>query len=87
MSRGSSLALAKTSFLGGKLGLDRQVFEQEKVEVKGEEQRLMLCKPHTSSAMLGRPDQQDVLQAEVEGDKADLAVVAANRSSFVLNGP
>ena len=47
----------------------------------------MLCKPHTSSAMLGRPDQQDVLQAEVEGDKADLAVVAANRSSFVLNGP
>jgi len=101
--------------LGGKLGLNRRVLEQEKkqAEAEGEEQRLrvingvrmfyyqalaaqeMLDLRHKLSklaedavqtshqlANVGQADQPDVLQAEVEGEQAELAVVAAEQSQL-----
>src|SRR5229473_187539 len=96
--------------LGGKLGLNRRVLDQEKkqAEAEAEEQRLrvingvrmfyyqalaaqeMLDLRHKLSKLaedavqtshqlgnVGQADQPDVLQAEVEGEQAELAVVAA----------
>ncbi len=101
--------------LGGKLGLNRRVFEQEKkqAEVEGEEQRLRVINSvrlfyyqalaaqdmvdlrrklsqlaedtvHTSHQLgnVGQADQPDVLQAEVEGEQAELAVVAAEQKQL-----
>jgi cobalt-zinc-cadmium efflux system outer membrane protein len=101
--------------LGGKLGLNRQVFEQEKkqAEVEGDEQRLRVTNSVrlfyyqalaaqemvdlrrklsklaedavTTShqlANVGQADQPDVLQAEVEGEQAQLAVVAAEQKQL-----
>jgi outer membrane protein, heavy metal efflux system len=101
--------------LGGKLGLNRQVFEQEKkqAEVEGDEQRLRVTNSVrlfyyqalaaqqmvdlrrklsklaedavTTSHQLGnvgQADQPDVLQAEVEGEQAQLAVVAAEQKQL-----
>jgi outer membrane protein TolC len=98
------------SRLGGKLGLNRQVFEQEKKqsEAEGEEQRLRVInsvrlfyyqslaaqemvdlrwklsqvaedavKTSHQLGNVGQADQPDVLQAEVEGEQAELAVAAA----------
>src|SRR6266436_2289578 len=99
--------------LGGKLGLNRQVFEQEKkqAEAEGEEQRLRVinsvrlfyyqalaaqemvglrrklsklaedaAKTSHQLGNVGQADQPDVLQAEVEGEQAELAVVAAEQN-------
>ena len=101
--------------LGGKLGLSRRVFEQEKkqAEAEGEEQRLRVINSvrlfyyqalaaqemvdlrhklsqlaedavHTSHQLgnVGQADQPDVLQAEVEGEQAQLAVVAAEQKQL-----
>ncbi|HZC22411.1 MAG TPA: TolC family protein [Candidatus Binatia bacterium] len=101
--------------LGGKLGLNRRVLEQEKkqAEAEGEEQRLrvinsvrmlyyqalaaqeMVDLRHKLSKLaedavqtshqlgnVGQADQPDVLQAEVEGEQAGLAVVAAEQNQF-----
>ena len=101
--------------LGGKLGLSRRVFEQEKkqAEAEGEEQRLRVINSvrlfyyqalaaqemvdlrrklsqlaedavHTSHQLgnVGQADQPDVLQAEVEGEQAQLAVVAAKQKQL-----
>src|SRR6266516_1143710 len=101
--------------VGGKLGLSRRVFEQEKkqAEVEGEEQRLRVINSvrlfyyqalaaqemvdlrrklsqlaedavHTSHQLgnVGQADQPDVLQAEVEGEQAQLAVVAAEQKQL-----
>jgi len=101
--------------LGGKLGLNRRVLEQEKkqAEAEAEEQRLrvingvrmfyyqslaaqeMLALRHKLSKLaedavqtshqlgnVGQADQPDVLQAEVEGEQAELAVVAAEQNQL-----
>ncbi len=101
--------------LGGKLGLNRRVFEQEKkqAETEGEEQRLRVINSvrmfyyqalaaqemvdlrrklsqlaedsvNTSHQLgnVGQADQPDVLQAEVEGEQAELAVVAAEQKQL-----
>jgi len=101
--------------LGGKLGLSRRVFEQEKkqAEAEAEEQRLRVTNSvrlfyyqalaaqemvdlrrklsqlaedavHTSHQLgnVGQADQPDVLQAEVEGEQAQLAVVAAEQKQL-----
>ena len=101
--------------LGGKLGLNRRVLEQEKkqAEAEGEEQRLRVINGvrlfyyqalaaqemvdlrrklsklaedavQTSHQLgnVGQADQPDVLQAEVEGEQADLAVVAAEQNQL-----
>jgi cobalt-zinc-cadmium efflux system outer membrane protein len=101
--------------LGGKLGLNRRVFEQEKkqAEAEGEEQRLRVINSvrlfyyqalaaqemvdlrrklsqlaedavHTSHQLgnVGQADQPDVLQAEVEGEQAQLAVVVAEQKQL-----
>jgi outer membrane protein, heavy metal efflux system len=101
--------------LGGKLGLSRRVFEQEKkqAEAEGEEQRLRVINSvrllyyqalaaqgmvdlrrklsklaedavNTSHQLgnVGQADQPDVLQAEVEGEQAELAVVAAEQKQL-----
>jgi cobalt-zinc-cadmium efflux system outer membrane protein len=101
--------------LGGKLGLNRRVFDQEKkqAEAEAEEQRLrvingvrmfyyqalgaqeMLDLRHKLSKLaedavqtsrqlgnVGQADQPDVLQAEVEGEQAELAVVAAEQNQL-----
>ncbi len=101
--------------LGGKLGLNRRVLEQEKkqAEAEGEEQRLrvingvrmfyyqslaaqeMVDLRHKLSKLaedavqtshqlgnVGQTDQPDVLQAEVEGEQAQLAVVAAEQNQL-----
>jgi cobalt-zinc-cadmium efflux system outer membrane protein len=101
--------------LGGKLGLSRRVFEQEKkqAETEGEEQRLRVINSvrlfyyqalaaqqmvdlrrklsqlaedavNTSHQLgnVGQADQPDVLQAEVEGEQAELAVVAAEQKQL-----
>jgi cobalt-zinc-cadmium efflux system outer membrane protein len=101
--------------LGGKLGLSRHVFEQEKkqAEVEGEEQRLRVINGvrlfyyqalaaqemvdlrrklsqlaedavNTSHQLgnVGQADQPDVLQAEVEGEQAELAVVATEQKQL-----
>ena len=101
--------------LGGKLGLNRRVLEQEKkqAEVEGEEQRLRVIngvrmfyyQSLAAQAMVslrrklsklaedavqtsyqlgnvGQADQPDVLQAEVEGEQAELAVVAAEQNQL-----
>jgi len=99
--------------LGGKLGLNRRVLEQEtkQAEAEAEEQRLrvvngvrmfyyqalaaqeMVDLRHKLSKLaedavqtshqlgnVGQADQPDMLQAEVEGEQAELAVVAAEQS-------
>ena len=101
--------------LGGKLGLNRKVFEQEKkqAEVEAEEQRLRVTnsvrmlyyqalaaqemldlrrklsnlaedavKTSHQLGNVGQADQPDVLQAEVEGEQAQLAVVAAEQKQL-----
>ena len=101
--------------LGGKLGLSRRVFEQEKkqAEVEGEEQRLRVINSvrlfyyqalaaqemvdlrrqlsqlaedavNTSHQLgnVGQADQPDVLQAEVEGEQAELAVLATEQKQL-----
>ncbi len=101
--------------LGGKLGLNRRVLEQEKkqAEAEAEEQRLrvingvrmfyyqslaaqeMVDLRHKLSKLaedavqtshqlgnVGQADQPDVLQAEVEGEQAELAVVAAEQNQL-----
>jgi len=101
--------------LGGKLGLSRRVFEQEKkqAETEAEEQRLRVINSvrlfyyqalaaqemvdlrrklshlaedavNTSHQLgnVGQADQPDVLQAEVEGEQAELAVVAAEQKQM-----
>jgi outer membrane protein, heavy metal efflux system len=98
--------------LGGKLGLNRRVLEQEgkQAEAETEEQRLRVINGvrmfyyqalaaqemldlrrklsklaedavQTSHQLgnVGQADQPDVLQAEVEGEQAELAVVAAEQ--------
>jgi len=107
--------------LGGKLGLSRRVFEQEKkqAEVEAEEQRLRVINSvrlfyyqalaaqemvdlrrklsqlaedavNTSHQLgnVGQADQPDVLQAEVEGEQAELAVLATEQKQLrVLSAP
>ncbi len=101
--------------LGGKLGLNRRVLEQEKkqAEAEAEEQRLRVINGvrmfyyqalaaqemvdlrrklsklaedavQTSHQLgnVGQADQPDVLQAEVEGEQAELAVVAAEQNQL-----
>ena len=101
--------------LGGKLGLNRRVLDQEKkqAEAEAEEQRLrvingvrmfyyqalaaqeMVALRHKLSKLaedavqtshqlgnVGQADQPDVLQAEVEGEQAELAVVAAEQKQL-----
>ena len=101
--------------LGGKLGLNRRVLDQEKkqAEAEGEEQRLRVINGvrmfyyqalaaqemldlrrklselakdavQTSHQLgnVGQADQPDVLQAEVEGEQAELAVVAAEQNQL-----
>jgi cobalt-zinc-cadmium efflux system outer membrane protein len=101
--------------LGGKLGLSRRVFEQEKkqAEVEGEEQRLRVINSvrllyyqalaaqemvdlrrklsqlaedavNTSHQLgnIGQADLPDVLQAEVEGEQAGLAVLATEQEQL-----
>lgn len=101
--------------LGGKLGLSRRVFEQEKkqAQVEAEEQRLRVMNSvrmfyyqalaaqemldlrrklsdlaedevNTSHQLgnVGQADQPDVLQAEVEGEQAQLAVVASEQKQL-----
>src|SRR6201993_5514621 len=99
--------------LGGKLGLNRNIFEQQKkqAEAEAEEQRLrvinsvrmlyyqvlaaqeMLDLRHKLAKLaedavetsrqlgnIGQADQPDILEAEVEGERAELAVVAAEQN-------
>jgi outer membrane protein, heavy metal efflux system len=99
--------------LGGKLGLNRNIFEQQKkqAEAEAEEQRLRVINSvrtlyyralaaqemvdlrhklaklaedavETSRQLgnVGQADQPDVLEAEVEGEQAELAVVAAEQN-------
>src|ERR1700751_430119 len=99
--------------LGGKLGLNRNIFEQQKrqAEAEAEEQRLrvidsvrMLYRQALAAQRMvdlrhrlaklaedvvetsrqlgnvGQADQPDVLEAEVEGEQAELAVVAAEQN-------
>jgi len=99
--------------LGGKLGLNRRIIEQEEkqAEAEGDEQRLrvinsvrmfyyqalaaqeMVDLRHKLSKLaedavdtahqlgnVGQADQPDELQAEVEGEQAELAVVAAEQN-------
>jgi cobalt-zinc-cadmium efflux system outer membrane protein len=101
--------------LGGKLGLNRKIFEQEKkqAEAEAEEQRLRVINSvrmfyyqalaaqemvdlrrklsklaqdavETSHQLgnVGQADQPDVLQAEVEGEQTELAVVAAEQNQI-----
>src|SRR5712692_242774 len=101
--------------LGGKLGLNRRVLEQEKkqAESEAEEQRLRVINGvrmfyyqalaaqemvdlrrklsnlaedavQTSHQLgnVGQADQPDVLQAEVEGEHSELAVVAAEQNQL-----
>lgn len=101
--------------LGGKLGLNRDIFEQQKkqAEAEAEAQRLriinnvrllyhrelgaqqMLDLRHKLAKLaedavetsrqlgnVGQADQPDVLQAEVEGEQAELAVVTAEQSQI-----
>ena len=101
--------------LGGKLGLNRNIFEQQKkqAEAEAEEQRLrvidsvrmlyhealaaqqMLALRHKLAKLaedvvetsrqlgnVGQADQPDVLEAEVEGEQAELAVVAAGQNQI-----
>src|SRR2546426_5454425 len=101
--------------LGGKLGLSRRVFEEEKkqAEAEAEEQRLRVINGvrmfyyqalaaqemvdlrrklsklaedavQTSHQLgnVGQADLPDVLQAEVEGEQAELAVVAAEQNQL-----
>ena len=101
--------------LGGKLGLNRNIFEQEKrqVEAEAEEQRLrvfnrvrmlyhqalaaqqMVDLKHKLAKLaedvvetsrqlgnVGQADQPDVLQAEVEEEQAELAVVSAEQNQI-----
>lgn len=101
--------------LGGKLGLNRNIFAQEKrqAEAEAEEQRLrvinsvrmlyyqalaaqeMVDLRHKLSKLaqdavetshqlgnVGQADQPDVLQAEVEGEQAELAVVVAEQNQM-----
>ena len=101
--------------LGGKLGLNRRVLEQEtkQAEAEAEEQRLRVINGvrmfyyqslaaqkmvelrgklsklaedavQTSRQLgnVGQADQPDVLQAEVEGEQAELAVVAAEQNQL-----
>src|SRR5712692_9961182 len=101
--------------LGGKLGLNRRVLEQEtkQAEAEAEEQRLRVINGvrmfyyqalaaqemvdlrrklsklaedavQTSHQLgnVGQADQPDVLQAEVEGEQAELAVVAAEQNQL-----
>src|ERR1700682_1955685 len=107
--------LSQDIVLGGKLGLSRRVFEQEKkqAEAEAEEQRLRVIngvRPFYYQAMaaqemvdlrrrlrqlaedavntshqlgnVGQADQPDVLQAEVAGEQAALAVVAAEQKQL-----
>src|ERR1700757_2847152 len=101
--------------LGGKLGLNRNILEQEKRQAaaEAEEQRLrvinsvrmlyyqalaaeqMIDLRHKLSKLaqdavetshqlgnVGQADQPDVLQAEVEGEQAELAIVAAEQNQM-----
>ena len=101
--------------LGGKLGLNRNIFEQQKkqAEAEAEEQRLRVIDSvrmlyhqalaaqemvdlrrklaklaedvvETSRQLgnVGQADQPDVLEAEVEGEQAELAVVAAEQNQI-----
>lgn len=101
--------------LGGKLGLNRNIFEQQKkqAEVEADEQRLRVINSvrmlyyralaaqgmvdlrhklaklaedavETSRQLgnIGQADQPDVLEAEVEGEQAELAVVAAEQNQI-----
>ncbi len=101
--------------LGGKLGLNRNVYEQQKkqAEAEAEEQRLRIINGvrvsyyqalaaqkmvdlrhklaklaedavETSRQLgnVGQADQPDVLEAEVEGEQAELAVVAAEQNQI-----
>ena len=101
--------------LGGKLGLNRNIFEQQKkqAEAESEEQRLrvidsvrMLYRQALAAQQMvdlrrklaklaedvvetsrqlgnvGQADQPDVLEAEVEGEQAELAVVAAEQNQI-----
>lgn len=101
--------------LGGKLGLNRRVIEQEKkqAEAEEEEQRLRVINGvrmfyyqalaaqemvdlrqklsklaedamQTSHQLgnVGQADQPDILQSEVEGEQAELAVVAAEQNQL-----
>ena len=101
--------------LGGKLGLNRNIFEQQKkqAEAEEEEQRLrvidsvrilyrqalaaqeMVSLRHKLAKLaedvvetsrqlgnVGQADQPDVLEAEVEGEQAELAVVAAEQNQI-----
>jgi len=101
--------------LGGKLGLNRNIFEQQKkqAEAEAEEQRLRVLNNvrmlyyqalaaqemvdlrhklaklaedavETSRQLgnVGQADQPDVLEAEVEGEQAELAVVAAEQNGI-----
>jgi cobalt-zinc-cadmium efflux system outer membrane protein len=101
--------------LGGKLGLNRRIFEDEKkqAEAEAEEQRVrvinsvgilyyqalaaqdMVDLRHKLSQLaqdavatshqllnVGQADQPDVLEAEVEGDQAELAVAAADQNQI-----
>jgi outer membrane protein, heavy metal efflux system len=107
--------LSQDIVLGGKLGLSRRVFEQERkqAEVEKEEQRLRVINSvrlfyyqamgeqemvdlrrklsqlaedavRTSHQLgnVGQADQPDVLQAEVEGEQAEMAVVAAEQKQL-----
>lgn len=107
--------VSQTIVLGGKLGLNRRVLEQEKkqTEAEGEEQRLRVVNAvrmfyyqslaaqemvglrrklsqlaedavQTSHQLgnVGQSDQPDVLQAEVEGEQAELAVVSAEQNQL-----
>ena len=99
--------------LGGKLGLNRNIFEQQKkqADAEAEEQRLRVINSvrmlyyqalasqemvdlrhklaklaedavETSRQLgnIGQADQPDILEAEVEGEQAELAVVAAEQN-------
>ncbi|MGB8063843.1 MAG: TolC family protein [Candidatus Sulfotelmatobacter sp.] len=101
--------------LGGKLGLNRNIFEQQKkqAETEAEEQRLRVTNSvrmsyyqalaaqemvdlrhklaklaedaiETSRQLgnVGQADQPDVLEAEVEGEQAELSVVAAEQNQI-----
>ena len=101
--------------LGGKLGLNRNIFEQQKkqAETEAEAQRLRVINSVRTSyhqalaaqqmvdlrhklanlagdavetsrqlANVGQADQPDVLQAEVEAEQAELAVVAAEQNQI-----
>jgi outer membrane protein, heavy metal efflux system len=101
--------------LGGKLGLNRNIFEQQKqqAEAEAEEQRLRVINSvrmayyqalaaqemvdlrqklakladdavETSRQLgnVGQADQPDILEAEVEGEQSELAVVAADQNQI-----